>query len=375
MSPTLAAPTLMDTIHHYGMGALAFIATIWIVVTIHEMGHFLVARWNGIRVETFSIGMGREIIGFTDRKGTRWKLSMIPVGGYVKFFGDEDGTSGRSRSDLTEEERKVSFFAQSLPRRAAVVAAGPLANLILAVLIIAAFDLGLGKPITPSVVGEVIKDSAAESAGLRVGDRIVSVDGYAVSEFTDLRRLIVLYGTGGELVVSYERGGQTLTTTVHPKMTKEEGHIIPIVGIRADPSKFEIQHFGPVGALRDGVEECYSMISSSLVAIGQMFSGTRSATELGGPVGIAQASADAAATGVLGWVSFIALLSVNLGFLNLLPIPILDGGHLLIFAIEGISRRTLTDKAKEVGFGLGLLVIFGIMVFATWNDIVRIVQG
>lgn len=367
--------SLWTFVSHYGFGAVIFIATILIVVTIHEMGHFLVARWNGIRVDTFSLGMGRELFGFTDRHGTRWKLSLFPIGGYVKFFGDEDGTSTRSREDLTSEERQSAFFAKSLPRRAAVVAAGPLANLLLAVLIIAGFDLALGKAITPAVVGTVMAHSAGEQAGLLPGDRVTAVNGLPVGGFTDLRRYIVLYGTSGEVTLTYERTGETHTVVVHPAMVKQDGRLIPLVGISADSRHFEIRHLGPVESLKDGVSECYDMISSSLIAIGQMFKGTRSTSELGGPVGIAQASVDAASTGVLGWVSFVALLSVNLGFLNLLPVPILDGGHLLIFAIEGISRRTLSTKAKEIGFSLGLLLLFAVMILATWNDIVRIVQG
>ncbi len=367
--------TVVSTISHYGFSAFVFVATILIVVTIHELGHFLVARWCGIRVDVFSIGMGRELLGFTDRHGTRWKLALFPIGGYVKFFGDEDASSIRERSDLTAAERETTFAAKPLTQRAAVVVAGPLANLLMAVLIIAGFDMGFGKGTIPAVIASVMPDSAAASAGLRTGDRVTAVNGEAVASFGELRRMIVLYGTAGEMTLTLERAGKPTVAVVRPKMVTLDGRQMPQVGITADTQQMDVTRLGPLAALQDGVRECYGMVSSSLIAIGQMFQGTRSTRELGGPVGIAQASAQAAATGVWGWVSFVALLSVNLGFINLLPIPILDGGHLLIFAIEGVSRRNLSNKVKEIGFGLGLFTLFAVMILATWNDILRIVQG
>lgn len=370
----------MDILTGLWTYVVPFLVILSIVVFVHEMGHFLVARFNGVRVEVFSIGFGRELFGFTDKYGTRWKVSVLPLGGYVKFFGDADEASARADGrDLSDEEKKVAFPHKRLGQRAAIVFAGPAANFLFAIVVFAVLFGAVGQPVTPPVIGAVQPDSAAAEAGLQAGDRIVAIEGIAVDRFEDVQRLVPLYGAES-MEVTFERDGETRTVTTHPaqrEVTDGFGNKMktPILGVSVSREAMEIRRLGPIGAVGAAVENTWSVTSGTLVAFGQMISGVRGTEDLGGPVRIAEFSGRAAQGGMANFLMFVAVLSVNLGLINLFPIPLLDGGHLLFYGIEAVRGRPLGEQAQEMGLRLGLIVVFGIMIFATWNDILRLVDG
>jgi regulator of sigma E protease len=368
----------MDFLHSVWTTGGAFLLLLTVVVFVHELGHFLVARWNGVRVEVFSVGFGRELIGFNDRHGTRWRISMLPLGGYVKFFGDADAASAGTddTSGYSEEERRVAFPCQPLWRKASIVFAGPAANFVFAILVFAVVFMTVGRPQTQAVIDEVRPASAAQEAGLLPGDRIVAVAGEPVASFEDVQRLVPLYGNG-VMAVTVDRAGQTLTLETEPHRVDSEGNPLPmpILGVTISPEAIEVVRLGPVEALGEAVVNTYTMTRSTLVALGQMVSGQRGTEELGGPIRIAEFSGQAARAGTLSFVMFIAILSINLGLINLLPVPVLDGGHLALYAIEGLRGRPLGEKAQEVGIRIGLSLVIALMIFATWNDILRLVTG
>ncbi len=353
---------------------LPFLAIFTVVVVVHEMGHYLVARYNGVRVEAFGVGFGRELVGWTDRVGTRWRLNAIPVGGYVKMFGEmQPVNDGEEPPEMTEADRAVSFPHKRLGQRAAIVAAGPLANLIFAVVVFALMFVTMGQPVTAPVVGQVMADSAAAEAGLQEGDRITAVNGTPVDRFEDLAHLVQLRGVA-PLTLTLERGGVPETRVVTPRMvtvTDPTGgkHEVPRVGIQASPEAFEVRHFGPIGATGEAVTHTWRVITGTFEAVGQIVSGQRSADQLGGPLRIAEFSGRAAQLGLLAAVNFIAILSINLGLINLFPVPLLDGGHLLFYAIEGVRGRPLTERAQEMGLRVGLALVLCLMLFVTWNDL------
>lgn len=369
----------MDILTTLGTYILPFLVILTVVVFVHELGHFLVARWNGVRVEVFSIGFGRELAGFTDRHGTRWKFSLIPLGGYVKFFGDADAastTKAEGVDGLSDELKKVAFPHKSVGQRAAIVAAGPLFNFLFAIVVFAGVFMTVGQPVTQPVVGEVRAGSAAEAAGLLPGDRFVAIQGSRVERFEDVQRLVQLYGTAPPMRVEVERDGQRLTFNTSPTLMESQdsfGNPImsPILGVAVSREQTDVVRYGPTGALWMGVRNTWDVTSMTLVAFGQMITGKRGTDDLGGPIRIAEYSGQAAQTGVVGFILFIAILSVNLGLINLFPIPILDGGHLVFYAAEAILGKPLGEKAQEVGLRLGLGLILALMVFVTWNDIVR----
>lgn len=371
----------MDIVSALWTYVLPFLAIILVVVFVHELGHFLVARWNGVKVDVFSIGFGKELFGFHDRHGTRWRISMLPLGGYVKFFGDMDAASARQEdaSGLSEEERKGAFQFKTVGQRAAIVFAGPAFNFLFAIVIFAAVFMAVGRPTTEPVIGGVVEGSAAASAGLLAGDRIVSIEGSAVKRFEDIQRLVPLYGTETmEIVI--ERDGQRQTVAATPdlrEMTDAFGNtqMIPVLGIQVSRANLVMEQLGPVEAVTGAVENTWSVTSATLVAFGQMIAGDRGTDDLGGPLRIAEYSGQAAQMGITNFVMFVAVLSINLGLINLFPIPLLDGGHLLFYGFERLRGRPLGERAQELGLRLGLVVVFGIMIFATWNDILRFIQG
>lgn len=360
-------------------GVAAFLVLIVVVVFVHEFGHFIIARLNGVRVEVFSIGMGPELFGWNDRYGTRWRVSLVPLGGYVKFFGDVDEASGQARDDLTEDEKRVAFPHKKLWQRASIVFAGPAFNFVFAILIFAAFFLMLGRPVVPAIVGQVMENSAAASVGLVPGDRIVSIQDVRVNRFSDVQRLVPLYGHS-DMTIVIERDGHLQTLVAHPEIAVVEDALgnkqaTPRLGVAIDTGTITYDPMSVSGALAAASEETWNITSSTLVVLKQIITGTRSADELGGPIRIAQASAQAAQVGIRTYVWLIALLSVNLGLINLLPIPPLDGGHLLFHSLEGALRRPLGERLQDIGMKLGLLFVFGVMIFATWNDITRLFQS
>jgi regulator of sigma E protease len=353
----------------------AFLVVLTVLVFVHELGHYLSARRNGVKVQVFSIGFGPELLGWTDRAGTRWKLSLVPIGGYVKMFGDADVTSmpGEAVEEMTDRERAVSFFHKRLMQRAEIVAAGPAANFLFAIVVLAGFFMTVGQPFTPADIGEVVPGSAAERAGLQPKDTIVAIDGKAIERFEDIQQIVGL-DAGEPLQLTVRREGQALTLAATPSIEEEKDifgnvHRIGRLGIKRTGTEFVRRD--PVSAVWRAVGETWNIAAGTLTAAGQMVMGRRTADELGGPIAIAQMSGVVARVGVVDLIRFMALLSVNLGLINLFPIPILDGGHLLFYAAEAIRGRPLGQRAQEYGFRVGLALVLTLMIFVTWNDLVH----
>ena len=354
---------------------IPFLIILSVLVFIHEMGHYLVARWNGVKVEVFSIGFGREIFGWNDKSGTRWKVSLLPLGGYVKMFGDADAAStpdGDLR-DMTEEEKKVSFHHKRLGQRTAIVAAGPIANFLLAIVLFAGLFMTAGQPYTPALIDGVTENSPAAEAGFQPGDRIVALDGTEIERFQDLQRVIALTVPGTELNITVERDGEAVTLpTVVGSSSREDGlgnsSQVGYLGVQRTGAR-EFRELGPVEAVGAAFTETWNMTVGTLKAVGQIVTGYRSAEELGGPIRIAQMSGQAVDLGIGTAIWFAAILSINLGLINLFPIPMLDGGHLLFYAFEAVRGKPLGEQAQEYGFRIGLALVVGLMLFVTWNDI------
>jgi regulator of sigma E protease len=353
-----------------------FLVVLTVLVFVHELGHYLVARWNGVRVEVFSIGFGPELFGWNNRAGTRWKISAIPLGGYVKMFGDADPASmpGTDLPEMTPEEREVAFHHKRLPQRAAVVAAGPVANFIFAIAALTGLFMTVGQPFTPPLIGTVQQGSAAQAAGVKAGDTIVSIDGQPIERFEDVQRIVRL-DSGQPLSVVVHRGDQDVTLSVTPKLSevtdrfgnKHQYGLLGIVG-----QGVQYVRYNPIEALARANGETFDIVGGTLQAVWQMIIGARSTDELGGPLRIAQMSGEVAQYGFSAIVPFMAVLSINLGLINLFPIPVLDGGHLLFYAAEALRGRPLGQRAQEYGFRFGLALVLTLMVFATWNDLVHL---
>ncbi|WP_114391774.1 RIP metalloprotease RseP [Oleisolibacter albus] len=360
-------------IWNYG---IMFLVVLTVLVFVHEFGHYWAARRNGVRVDVFSIGFGPEIFGFHDRAGTRWKFSLIPLGGYVKMFGDADATSrpGEEVRTMTAEERQVSFFHKRLGQKAIIVAAGPIANFLFAIIVLALMFMLYGQPYTPPVVQEVQPDGAAAAAGIQAGDSIVSVNGSGVDRFQDVLQVIVL-NPGVPLEMVVERNGTRVPVTVTPRpvqLTDRFGnsHTIGRLGVLRGADEYRKQP--PLTAVVQAMRETWSLTTGTLDAVWQMAAGVRSTEELGGPLRIAQMSGQVAQTSFVALVWFLAVLSINLGLINLFPVPMLDGGHLLFYGIEAARGRPLGERAQEYGFRIGLALVLSLMVFATWNDLVHL---
>lgn len=359
---------------------LSFALVISIIVFVHEFGHFIVARWVGVKVEVFSIGFGRELIGRTDRHGTRWKLALWPLGGYVKMYGDAGAAStgdNKKLKKMTAAQKKVSFHHKPLWAKAAVVAAGPISNFLLAILVFTYFIFTVGLTSTQPVIGSVIKDSPAAAAGLRANDRIVAVDGTRIKTFNDIPAAIITnLGTPVELLI--ERNGKQFTKTITPKEIEEKdvvGNTMkrPLIGLRSQ--KLTYEDVGLAQSLWAATVKTYDMCATSLKVLGQMVGGDRSVDELKGPLGIAKLSGEVTKQGetmkdtlhLFLW--FVALLSVNLGMVNLFPIPMLDGGHLLFYCIEAVRGRPMAEKFQDYSFRFGFAIIASLMVFTLFNDV------
>jgi regulator of sigma E protease len=356
---------------------IPFLFVLTIVVFFHELGHFSVARWFGVKVDVFSIGFGREIFGWNDRHGTRWKVSWIPLGGYVKFAGDENAASVPDREKLAaipEEQKAGLFHFKPLHQRAAVVAAGPVANFILAVVIFASVFMLIGRPISTPIVGGVVAESPAEAAGFRAGDRIVSIDGSAIESFEEIQRYV---STGtSELTFGVERDGQMLQLAATPRIneiTDNFGnvHRVPQLGIQHGGTS-EMVRSNPVVAVWQGMTQTAFIVERTFDYIGGMITGRESPDQLRGVIGIAQTSGQVATYGIVALLMLTGLLSVSIGLLNLFPVPLLDGGHLLYYAVEAVRGRPLGEEAQEYGFRIGLALVMTLMIFATWNDLSRL---
>jgi regulator of sigma E protease len=366
-----------DTVLGY---LLPFLFVLTVVVFVHELGHFLVARWYGVGVKTFSIGFGPEIFGFNDRYGTRWRLSWIPLGGYVKFIDDENAASAGQKplEQMTPEERKHSFQAKPLGQRAAVVAAGPIANFILAILIFTAIFALFGERITAAKVDIVNPGSAAERAGFQPGDKVVSIDGQKVASFSEMQRIV---GTSPDQTLHFvvDRDGKLIEITATPERKEITDHFgntirLGLLGIQrsASPDDWTLKRHDPLTAFVMAVKECYFVISRSLAYLYDVVTGREAADQLGGPIRIAQVSGQVATAGFIALLNLAAIISVSIGLLNLFPIPMLDGGHLLFYGIEAIRGRPLSETTQEIGFRIGLAFVLMLMLFATWNDLIHL---
>jgi regulator of sigma E protease len=357
--------TLITTTLAY---VVPFLVVLAIVVFVHELGHYWVARRNGVRVEVFSIGFGPELFGWDDRHGTRWKVSAIPLGGYVRMLGDADATS--TTLDLKHYRDPDSFPSKSVWQRMAIVAAGPAANFLFAILALAVLFVFAGRPFTPADVGDVQPDSPAAAAGLQAGDRIVAADGSPIASFEELQRLVA--GSAGEtLVLAVDRGGQTLevpVTVAVAEVTDRFGNVHRIGRIGVSRAGIEFKRVGPVTAVVEAVAETGRMITGTLSALWEMVVGSRGTGELGGPLRIAQMSGQIAQDGLVPFIWFCAILSINLGLINLFPIPMLDGGHLVLYTVEAVRGRPLGERTQEMAFRFGLAMVLSLMLFATWND-------
>jgi len=358
-----------------------FLFVLTIVVFFHELGHFLVARWAGVKVVTFSVGFGPELFGFNDRHGTRWKLSAVPLGGYVKFFGDDSEAStpaGDALAKMTEAEKQGSFHHKKVGPRAAIVAAGPIANFILAIVIFACLFAVIGKPSTSARVDAVQSGSPAAAAGFQSGDVVVAIDGHAIESFSDMQRIVSI-GAGERLTFTVKRGDTTIDLPATPELREVKDnfgntHRIGILGIsRANNAgDVQTQRVDPATAVWLGVKETWFVLDRTVAYIGGIFVGREAADQLGGPIRIAQISGQVATIGVAALLHLTAVLSISIGLLNLFPVPLLDGGHLLFYAIEAIRGRPLSERAQELGFRVGLALVLMLMVFATYNDILHL---
>ncbi len=366
----------MDVIGGFWTSVLAFLLVLTVLVFVHELGHYLIARRNGVRIETFSIGFGPELFGFTDHTGTRWKFSALPLGGYVKMFGDADpaSTPGSNLSGMTEEERSVSFHHKRVGQRAAIVAAGPIANFLFSIVVLAVLFMTAGQSFTPPDVGGIQPGSAAERAGILPGDIILSVDGTGIQRFEEIRQIVSIR-PGQPLAIELNRDGRVMTVTATPdsqSVTDRLGnsHQIGLLGISR--GSVGMMRHDPLTAVWQAGREVAGMISGTFTALGQMVQGSRGTEELGGPLRIAQMSGEVAQSGLYPLIWFMTFLSVNLGLINLFPVPMLDGGHLVFYAFEKLRGRPLGARAQEYGFRIGLALVLTLMVFATWNDLVQL---
>lgn len=356
---------------HY---AWSFFVVLSVIVFIHEFGHYIVAKWCGVKIEAFSIGFGKELFGWTDRSGTRWKFSLVPMGGYVKMFGDGSAAStpdAELNATMTEAEKAVSFHHKPLYKKAAVVVAGPVFNFLLTISLLTGLILANGISSTAPVVGEILADSSAADAGLLSGDRILSVDGKEVKVFNDIPGYIAT-NLGTNVTLRIERDGKEQDVTLAPRMTEDKDAFgntinVPRIGLKSLP--YEGMHLGFFGALKEAVTRTIQICEMTLKAVSQIILGDRSAKELKGPLGIAQLSGQATQMDFVTVLWFIALLSANLGLVNLFPIPLLDGGHLMYYAIEAIRGKPLAEKVQDYGFRFGFAVVAMLMVFAIFNDL------
>jgi regulator of sigma E protease len=361
----------MEFLAEAALRVLPFLAVITIVVFFHELGHFAVARWNGVRIDTFSIGFGGEIFGWNDKHGTRWRVSWIPLGGYVKFFGDAGASSAQSDGldAMTDEERAVSFHHKGLWQRASVVVAGPIANFILAIVIFAVMFATFGRPVSEPLVVNVVPEGAAQVAGFEAGDVVTAMDGRPITRFQELQAY-VQPRHGQAIQMEVRRDDHLVQLTVTPNSVEREvfgsTQVIGVIGIRGPAGELERQ--GPIDSIWLGVTSTYDVIATTLGYLGDVVTGDASADQLSGPIGIAVVTSEVARVSVVGLINLAAIISVALGLFNLFPIPLLDGGHLLFYAAEALRGRPLSDRTQEFGMRLGMLAVVAIFVVATFND-------
>lgn len=362
------------------MGLPAFLFVITLVVFFHELGHFLVARAFGVKVDVFSVGFGKEIFGWTDKRGTRWKVSWLPVGGYVKFAGDADASSRPdpdAASKMTLAEREGALVFKPVGQRALVAASGPFANFALAIVLLTGIFLYTGHATVTPIIGTVKAGTPAAAAGILPGDRVTRVDSTRITDFQQLPQIISV-ASGDPLAIGVHRGNRDLTIWVTPRRIATRdllGNKVNqmMIGVSPDPkAPVTRENYGPVGAFVAACDETWNIIQTTILGITRMITGHGGADQLSGPVGIAKMTRQVADIGFLPLLNLVAILSVSIGLANLFPIPLLDGGHLLYYGVEAVSGRPLDERAQDVGFRLGLVLVLGLMLLTTWNDLVRL---
>ena len=364
---------------HMMVGYLVpFLIALTVIVFIHEFGHFIVARWCGVKVETFSIGFGKEIRGWYDKHGTRWRVAWVPLGGYVRFEGDVNAASQAEASD--KPLAPTSFHAKPVWQRALVVVAGPLANLLLAIVILAGTFALVGIPMTAPRIDGVAPGSPAEKAGLQPGDTFLTINGQKIKYFMDVQE-IVRPRAGETLIVEVARNGTTQTLNLTPGVREENDGFggkfrFGVLGVTHNTNgQDEVYERLPLHqAVAKGVERTWYIIATTFKYMGQLFTGHASSDQLGGPISIAKGAGDAASFGPVAFMSFVAFLSVSIGLLNLFPIPMLDGGHLVFYGVEALRGKPLGPEAQEWSFRVGFSLVLMLMVLGTFNDIVRVVS-
>lgn len=372
--------TILQTMWSFVGYLVPFVAVLSAVVFFHELGHFLVGRWCGVKVEAFSIGFGPEIFAFTDRKGTRWRLALVPLGGYVKFFGDANAASMSSdeiANAMSPEERRISLYGQSVGRRAAIVAAGPIANFLLAIVIFTGIFYFSGKGELAPRIASVRAGEAAEKAGFQAGDLVLSIDGRKIASWNEMQRVVQASGDE-QLTFVVERGNREITLQATPVRRDLETpfgkHRAGILGVTASNNRedWRQREYGFGAAVAEGVHETWYVVERTVSYIGGLFVGRESPAQISGPIRIAEVSGEIAKISILALINLAAILSISVGLLNLFPVPPLDGGHLLYFAAEALKGRPLSQKGQEIGFRIGLAMVLALMVFATFNDIIQV---
>jgi regulator of sigma E protease len=362
------------------LGLPAFLFVITVVVFFHELGHFLVARACGVKVDVFSVGFGKEIFGWNDKRGTRWKLSWIPIGGYVKFAGDANAASTpdhAAASRMSDAERVQTLTFKPLWQRASVAAAGPVANFILAIVIFTGLILYNGHTVLAPIIGSVVKDSAAEAAGIKAGDRVTAIDGTRITDFEQMPQIIAVSG-GRNLAVELVRENKPITVHVTPRATKMRDILGDmgtnmVIGVRPSPkAPITTEYYSLPSAFVAANVQTWNIMRTTVQGIAQMVRGYASADQFRGPLGIAKMTRQVAVFGFMALLQLVAVLSVSIGLANLFPIPLLNGGHLLYYACEAVLGRPLGERAQDVGFRLGLVLVLGLVLLTTWNDLARL---
>lgn len=367
----------------FGGYVVPFIFVLSLVVFFHEMGHFMVGRWCGVKVDAFSLGFGPELFAFVDRKGTRWRLALLPLGGYVKFHGDANAASAAAADPalvMDAEERRISFFTQPVWKRAAIVAAGPIANFILAIVIFSGIFYTHGRGILAPKIDSVRAGDSGDLAGFQGGDLIISVDGAPISGWGEMLR-IVQASADVPLTFVVQRGTKDVTLNVTPKLrvlkTPFGETRVGVIGLNAsrNPDDWKMQSYGLVESVKIAVGETWFVCERTLNYIGGVFVGRESFKQVSGPIGTGFIAGEVAKDGIVSLINLAAILSISIGLINLFPIPLLDGGHLLFYVVEALKGKPLSERVQEMGFRAGLALVVMLMVFATFNDVLHLAGG
>ncbi len=365
--------TLLSLLHYF----LSFVVVISVIVFVHEFGHYIVAKWCGVKIDVFSLGFGKELFGWNDKSGTRWKVCALPFGGYVKMYGDASAASNADKDALdamSADEKSLTSHHKSLAKKAAIVSAGPIANFLLTIVLLTGVIYSVGLPSTKPEIGEVMADSPAAAAGLQPGDVIKQVNDKHMKRFNDIPMAIAT-NLGKPITLLLERGGKEIEIIITPKMMETDDGLgntvnVPRIGIAS--TKIQIENIGFAHALWEAVQRTYGICVTTLDAVGQIIMGERSITELKSPVGIAKFSGQAMERGFLTVIMLMATLSANLGLINLFPIPVLDGGHLAYYAAEALRGRPLAERVQEWGMRVGFALIMTLMMVTLFNDVKQI---